>query len=94
MKRLIGLLLLSGCVSATPFQQGSLQCIHTVSTKLMGTAQIVSCENGYINSFSGTAGIDPIEKAAQAGAMIGGGYAVLKNLPTVLETNSVIHLRP
>lgn len=94
MRYLALLLFLAGCVSTAQFDQGKLQCFHTVSTKLMGTAQVVSCERAdgvvYVNSFPGVAAIDPIGKAAEAGAIAG----ALHNLPKALSTDSTIHIRP
>ena len=92
---LLALLLSSSCVTIKTFKVGNLDCNHAVSTQLMGTAQVVECHNEtttVINSFAGTAGIEPIEKALEAGMIVGGGYAVLKNLPHTVNTNSTIHL--
>lgn len=77
---LILFLFLSACVTIEDFKTGALDCHHAVSTQLMGTAQVVNCENAgksvYVNSFPGTAIIDPIEKAAEAGAIIGGASVI------------------
>ena len=87
-------LVLPGCAVSNSFKVGSLDCTHVVSTQLMGTAQVVECEQdkmpAYVNSFPGTPAIDPLEKAAELGAALG----ALRNLPSTLSTDSVIHLKP
>lgn len=91
-------LLLSGCVAQRDFQTGALNCHHTVSTQMFGTAQVVSCDVAdqpvYVNSFPGTPGVEPAEKLIEAGAMAGSVAGVLSNLPRSVTTDSVIHIRP
>ena len=91
---LVSSLMLGGCVSTSQFAQGPFECAHTVSTKLMGTAQVVSCNldgsPAFVSSFAGTAGIEPVEKVLEAGA-IGG---MIGALPGKITTNSTIHVRP
>lgn len=99
MKRLIALLFLAGCVSASSFDSGELACTHTTSSpNMLGTVQVIHCwdrsgalvTNAVLN---GTSVVEPIEKAVEAGALIGGAYGILKNAPTV-NTNNAIHLGP
>ena len=100
MKNLLLLVvfLLSGCVSTAEFHQGSLNCFHTVSTKFMGTAQVVTCEKDkstvYVNSFKGTAGVEPVEEVVKAGAAAGITYGVLNHIGTSVNTDNTIHIAP
>ena len=88
------LILLSACATTNTFKVGQLDCTHVVSIQLMGTSQFSECEKDgipvYITSFSGTAAIDPLVKAAESGATIG----ILNNLPSVIKSDSVVHVRP
>jgi len=90
MRRLNGLfsanfaviILLSSCVSVTKFDSSGLTCQHTVSAQILGTGQVITCEKDnqivHINSFPGTSMIEPLEKAAEAGAIIGGTIILAK----------------
>lgn len=95
---LLVILFTSGCVSTAEFQQGSLNCYHTVSTKFMGTAQLVTCENGnsvvYANSFKGTAAIEPVQEIVKAGVAAGITYGVLNHIGTSVNTDNTIHIAP